>query len=143
VPSEGKLYGKKWGAKRTGSGTTLQGWDEMSGNRGNMGMYSNGSYCTHWNFSNAGSNTEFSVIPNRGGANNTIAFSNMDNMFGWFGQTEANHHFGKCGNKNNATAAEQAAYSDFSFDNKTCLCARLYPHSFNNGEGRYLQWFVK
>jgi hypothetical protein len=94
-------------------------------------------YCTHWDWSNTGSTTQFEVIPNRNagtGGNNTIAMNQIDNSFGWFDQTQANHHFGKCG----GTEA-----SDYSFSTKTCAGSSLVPHSFNNGEGRYLQWFVK
>ena len=137
VPAEGKVFGKQWRITATGGGG-MGGWDEVSGNRGEMGLYSSSSFNTHWNFGNAGSGTRFDVVPNKGGANNTIAMNNMNNMFGWFGETQVNHHFGKC---SSATA------DDYSFATTTCGSASLFPHSFNpvNGtnQGRYLQWYVR
>jgi hypothetical protein len=132
ILSQGKIFGKKWEVKIVNG--VFQGSDEMSGNHANMDMYNNATYCTHWNFGRLGSNAPFQVIPNQGGNDNTISIININNAFGWFGETEVNHHFGKCGG---LTA------NDFDFTTKTCSATNLYPHSFNNGEGRYLQWFVR
>ena len=131
VPSAGKVYGKNWEQKTSGGGAN-GGWDEVSGNH-NIGMYNNNTYCTHWNWG-GGSSTLFQVTPDRGGAVNTMRMSDCNNMFGWFGETQPNHHFGKCGG---------VSGDDYSFATRTCAGSSLVPHSFNNGEGRYLQWFVK
>ena len=136
VPTEGKIFGKRWEVKASGGGG-YGGWDEMSGNRGEMTLYSSIGFCTHWNFANLGSSTLFQVVPNPGNLSSTtnqISMTNVDNSFGWFGETQVNHHFGKCG----GTSGD-----DYSFSTRTCASSSLVPHSFNNGEGRYLQWFVK
>ena len=133
VPAEGKIFGKQWRVMAAGGGGA-GGWDEVTGDRGAMELYSSTGYCTHWNFSNAGSSTQFEVVPDYGRTNNTIAFSQIDNSFGWFGETQANHHFGKC---------DGTAGDNYSFTTKSCAGTSLIPHSFNNGEGRYLQWFVR
>jgi hypothetical protein len=134
IPAAGKIYGKRWEVRATGGGGE-GGWDEMSGNRGYTTIWSNNDYCTHWDFNLTGSPALFQVIPNRGGANNEMRMNAIDNSFGWFGETnQANHHFGKCG----GTSAD-----DYSFATKQCTGSTRVPHSFNGGEGRYLQWFVK
>ena len=138
VPAEGKIYGKQFGVKVSGGGTS-GGYTEF-GNHATILLYSHNGYCTHWDFTNNVSGSSFAVIPNRGGANNTISFSNINNAFGWFSETQPNHHFGKCSNSGNATSSAD----DFTFQTKTCGAAALYPHaSINGGEGRILQWFVK
>lgn len=131
APTVGKLWGRNWGVK-----ATTRGWDEYDATTG-TGLYSNARYPTHWNFTGQ-STTNFEVIPKRPGAtDNIMRFSYANNMFGWFGETQPNHHFGKCGVNGD----------DYSFTPKTCgssaTTTSLRPHSFNNGEGRYLQWFVK
>lgn len=131
VPTVGKLWGKKWEQKASGGGS-YGGWDEVCGNR-LAALYSNTSYPTHWDM--GGCATLFEVVPNKGGANNQQRMNANNNMFGWFGETQPNHHFGKCGG---------ASASDFDFTTKTCAGSGLMPHnSLNGGEGRYLQWFVK
>jgi hypothetical protein len=136
VPATGKLFGKRWEVITTSNGN-YGGWDEVSGNR-YITLYNNDTYCTHWNWSNLGSNTQFQVVPNLTNSDiandNSIAMSNMNNIFGWFGETQPNHHFGKCGG---------VSGDDYKFTTKTCLGSGMVPHSLNSGEGRYLQWFVK
>jgi hypothetical protein len=133
IPTDGKVFGKRWEVRTSGSG--YGGWDEVTNAARTILMYNSTSYCTHWDWSNDGSATPFEVVPNRGGADNTIAMNNFNNMFGWFGETQVNHHFGKCGG---------AAGDEFSFATKYCAYGNLYPHtSINGGEGRYLQWFVR
>jgi hypothetical protein len=138
TPSTGKIYGKRWEVKATGGATATGGWDEITGNR-RVALYNNSTYSAHWDFgvSTDGSRTPFEVYPNRniGTTNsNTISMDEMNNMFGWFGETQPNHHFGKC---------SSASADDYSFATKHCTTTNLYPHSFNNGQGRYVQWFVK
>ena len=135
VPTVGKIYGKRWEVQSGAS----QGWDEMTGggpSSRTLRLYSNATWCTHWDFYNSGSATLFQVVPDRGGAVNTMRMNAVDNSFGDFSQTEPNHHFGKC---NNGSGANE----DYSFATLTCAPANLVPHSFNSGQGRILQWFVK
>lgn len=73
--------------------------------------------------------TNYTVIPG-GKTFNSFYFNDL---FGFFGETEINHHFGKCG----------AGSDDFAFTTTNCSNSQLVPHSFNSGEGRVLQWFVK
>ena len=132
VPTVGKIYGKNW---RVIAGGT-QGWDEVTGGGNNsrtLRLYSSALWCTHWDFFNSGSSTLFEVYPNRGGADNQIRMTDIDNSFGDFSQPMANHHFGKCGSTGD----------DYSFSTKTCPSANLYPHSMRDGEGRVLQWFIR
>jgi hypothetical protein len=133
VPTTGKIYGKHWEVRPTGG--SYGGWEEVTNGERIILLY-NGAYATHWDWANAGSGTLFEVYPNRGGDNNEMRMNGINNGFGWFGETESNHHFGKC---NNGAGAND----DYSFVTKTCASANLVPHSFNGGQGRYLQWFIK
>jgi len=138
VPTTGKIYGKRW--QITGTGSYNGGWDEVSGARW-MNVYSSDNYCTHWNWSNYGVNTYYDVIPNKGAANNQMRMSAINNVFGWFGETQSNHHFGRC--CTNSTGATCTGGDDYSFATLTCGWQYLFPHSINNGQGRYAQWFVR
>ena len=125
-PRQSVTVGKLWGQKASGGGA-YGGWDEVCGNK-LAALYNNTSYPTHWDM--GGCSTLFEVIPNRGAANNQMRFNATNNMFGWFGETQPNHHFGKCGG---------ASASDFDYTTKTCAGSSLLPHStINEGEGRYL-----
>ncbi|MCL2027733.1 MAG: hypothetical protein FWG79_04505 [Bacteroidales bacterium] len=138
VPTVGKIYGKRWEMRTSGPGSG--GWSEVIGNHTvGMTVYSNSSWCTHWDFythGGVGSSSQFEVIPDRGGADNIIAWGHIDNSFGDFSQTMPNHHFGKC-------SSGSGANDDYSFETKTCSPSNLVPHSFNSGEGRYVQWYVR
>ncbi|GHT32094.1 hypothetical protein FACS189434_03080 [Bacteroidia bacterium] len=129
VPVEGKLFGRTWAVKASGGGNNGGVWNGV--NHGDMGMYNSNGYMTHWNFANVSVQGLFQVVPNLGGGNNEVQVSNINNAFGWWGENEVNHHFGKC------------TTDDYSFSTKTCGHGSLVPHSFNSGEGRYIQWFVK
>jgi hypothetical protein len=131
IPTEGKLFGKTWSLKASGGGSYGGVWNGV--NHGDMALWNSNGYTTHWNFGNQSVSSQglFQVVPNLGGGNNEVQVSNINNVFGWWGETEVNHHFGKC------------TSDDYSFSTKTCGHATLTPHSFNSGEGRYIQWFVK
>ncbi|MGM5630143.1 fibrinogen-like YCDxxxxGGGW domain-containing protein [Apibacter raozihei] len=110
---------------RTYAGATL----------GDAAFYAGGSasYPDHININNnVTANNNAFVSPD---GTNTLLPSNLDNTFGYFGQTQVNHHFGKCGGSSG---------DETSFATATCTATGLYPHTnFNGGEGRILQWFVK
>jgi len=138
VPAVGKLWGKTWEVSTVGGGG-YGGSDEMSGNHPYIAFYNNTTYTTHWDWGFGGSGTLFEVVPNKGATNNKARISMMNNAFGWFGETQPNHHFGKCGGD---------SASDYDFTIQTCGSGtgstELRPHNtINGGEGRYLQWFVK
>ena len=138
VPAEGKLFGKQWKVLATGGGY-YGGWDEISGNHPYIAIYNNATYTTHWDWGFGGSTTLFQVVPNKGGANNEMRISEMNNMFGWYGEDQPNHHFGKCG-----TSTTVASGDEFSFTTKRCTNTLLWPHTtFNGGQGRICQWFVR
>lgn len=136
IPTEGKLWGRRWQTVTSGGGSYGGMVENESGvmvNRAYIAFYNNPTYSNHWDWGVPGSGTLFEVIPNKGGRNNTQTLNSSNNMFGYFGEEQPNHHFGKCGDGSD----------DYSFDSKTCGTASLRPHSFNNGQGRYLQWWVK
>jgi len=132
VPTAGRVFGKRWEVRAS------DGWDEMSGNRRIRMRNSNSNAFggAIWHWENRGSTTYFEVRPNRGGDINTTRMSDFDYLFGNFNTTMPNHHFGKC-------VDGSGVGDDFSFEIRTCQPANLVPHSFNNGEGRYLQWYVR
>jgi hypothetical protein len=130
----GKLYGQDWIV--SGSTHTVGGYSY-----GNGALYRNdwGNYGTHWNMGGSinnnapTSNVKVTVVPSFNGTQ-TIKLNTIDNVFGYYGDTQSNHHFGKCRQNGD----------DYSFiQYASCPSGDLYPHSFNNGEGRYCQWFVK
>ncbi|MFZ4928127.1 hypothetical protein [Chryseobacterium sp. Mn2064] len=119
VPTTGKLFGYIY------NGTTnTQQYNGV--NSGNVCPYiNNGGYGSHWD---AGNRMNGLITAPDG---TSINANQYNNLFGFFGETEVNHHFGKC------TA------DDNSFATVRCSSGNLTPHSFNSGQGRYLQWWVK
>lgn len=130
-----KLFGKDFTNTATGTGTPT-----FNGTTFN--------YVTTWNVAgarvislNAGDaagigqpNVPFSYISYDGA---TVVNQNIRDLNDHFhlypAETQINHHIGKCGN---ATASDIAGVAN-------CAGNARVPHSFNNGEGRYIQWFVK
>ena len=109
-------------------------------------MYTSSYSATHWDvglasFSAIGSRTvTLPKHPDDGGTFQfTFAPNSFNNMFGWWDETEINQHFGKCGTGTNDVANYTAS--------GTCGggsgSSDLHPHTFNNGQGRYLQWWIK
>ncbi len=90
---------------------------------------------------------------------NKIATRYINNLFGWFGSTysggewQQNHHFGKCeGTGDNDFSIQDCSKmrtdipsdgTPVRFPADKSKKVGLVPHSINDGEGRYLQWFVK
>ena len=141
VPSTGRIYGVRFEVRQTGGGSG-GGWAEIGGNRRIRVVNSTSSSGFHFNFDRGGSTTFFQVRPdlNGGGTENRLRMADMANMFGVHTSSTGassqppNHHFGKCGT---------ATGHDFSFSIVRCTAASMVPHSFNNGEGRYMQWWVR
>ncbi len=120
VPTTGKIFGYIYNgqtanATYNGVATAVNG----------ICPYINTGYSSHWD---AGGRMNGSITAPDG---TTISATTFNNMFGFFGETQVNHHFGKC------------TTDDNSFSTVTCGVSLLRPHSFNSGEGRYTQWFVK
>lgn len=81
-------------------------------------------------------NTTLYKHPDDGGSSYsyTVNTNHLNNLFGWFGESEADHSFGKCGSDN---------YINQGTASHGCTGSSKTVHTFNNGEGRYLQWWVK
>lgn len=126
VPTVGKIFG--YDLNITTTTRTYAGVNLLDA----AFFLNDASYANHFNFGNSTSSVSNLMSPD---GVNTFANNNLNNVFGFFGETQVNHHFGKCGG---------AAGDEFSFAVKTCAYTNLYPHtSINSGEGRVLQWFVK
>ncbi|MCC8147156.1 MAG: hypothetical protein LIO93_12155 [Bacteroidales bacterium] len=63
----------------------------------------------------------------------------FNNVYGAINEADINHHIGKCVPVN--SSADQI--DDFGNADGSCEYTRKYPHSFNEGEGRVIQWWVK
>jgi len=140
VPSAGRIFGVRFEVRQVGGSTASGGgWAEIGGNRRIRVVNANTPVGFHFNFDRGGSTAFFQVRPdlNGGGAANQLRMADMANMFGVHstgtttGSMPPNHHFGKCGS------------DDFSFSVVRCPASSMVPHSFNNGEGRYMQWWVR
>jgi len=125
VPTSGKLFGRSYDAT---SNTVVYNGVNTSGD---ICPYIGTGYGNHFDAGQRFANnpTNYTVIP--GGQTFNAYYFN--DLFGFFGETEINHHFGKC----------DAGSDDFAFTTTNCSSNQLVPHSFNSGEGRVLQWFVK
>lgn len=152
---DGKLFGLPF--KSNGNGTT----SAISYN----GINLTNQDITLWNYSDYGShfNADYGVfsgtpgasdqvtttlpyhpddVESVGGGNKTFSYTfaprGFNNMFGWHGEYTLDHFFGRCG-----AATGDNYTNNMPGVNIGCTAANKRPHSFNNGEGRYLQWFVK
>lgn len=126
VPTTGKLFGYTYTNGLTTATGTYNGTTT-----GNVCPYTTDTtYGAHWD---AGGRMNGTFLSPDGVTN--INSNIHNNLFGYFGETQANHHFGKCG----GTSASDTSFATTT----TCTGSSLVPHSFNGGEGRYLQWFVK
>ncbi|MCC8147155.1 MAG: hypothetical protein LIO93_12150 [Bacteroidales bacterium] len=63
----------------------------------------------------------------------------FDNIFGAINEDEITHHIGKCVN----IGSTPSQVDDYGDATSRCAYTRRFPHSFNGGEGRVVQWFVK
>lgn len=125
IPAVGKLFGRDYNGS-----TNTPTYNGVAVN-GDICPYVGTGYGNHFDAGQriASNPTNYTVIP--GGQTFNAYYFN--DLFGFFGETEINHHFGKCG----------AGSDDFAFTTTNCSSSQLVPHSFNSGEGRVLQWFVK
>lgn len=133
-PLTGKIFGFDYSATTNSNPTSFNGGS--GGSRGNF--YRSNTYGTHWNIgSNIPTQTLTQSMPtDETGSTTTNVSLNpgvLNNAFGFHGETEVNHHFGKCAQ----------AGDDFSFSTNSCAATARYPHSFNGGQGRVLQWWVR
>ncbi|MDR0437127.1 MAG: hypothetical protein LBH22_02355 [Bacteroidales bacterium] len=151
VPSVGRIFGQRFEVRASGGGNG-GGWAELGGNRYIRVINSQAAttgFAFSWNA--AGSSTLFQVRPNLvtpGGVgapvDNRMRLNLLRTTFTTFnsGNRMPNHHIGKC---------NTAGAPDFSFGTVAggtggtmdCAMGSLVPHSFNNGNGRYIQWWVR
>ena len=128
VPTTGKLFGYEY---RTDGNNVY--YNNISG--GDVCPYMQASgFGLHWD---AGGRLRGTILAPDGIT--TINANIHNNLFGYFGETQANHHFGKCTSSTNAAGTGD----DYSFSTASCGYGYLKPHSFNSGEGRYIQYWVK
>lgn len=128
IPTKGKLFGYEY---RTDGNNVY--YNNIAG--GDICPYMQASgYGLHWD---AGNRLNGTMLAPDGVTNINANIHN--NLFGYFGETQANHHFGKC----TSSTATSGTGDDYNFTTASCAYGYLKPHSFNNGEGRYIQYWVK
>ena len=112
---------------------------------GTRNWYNGDYYATHIDFGHdfyAGSSSDrrhtvtLPKHPSEGGTYSyTFSTRGFNNLFGWYGEDTGDHQFGKCRSDD---------YTNYrSSDSNGCSGSSKSVHSFNNGQGRYLQWWVK
>ena len=128
--------GKMWGYTYTQDASANVTYNGVTQGTGSVTAYiNNGAYGNHWDVGNRFTSGSMTAPDGT-----TINPNIINNCFGYFAETEQNHHFGKCGGTSG---------SDTSFGTASCdagatpsSTAGLVPHSFNGGDGRVLQWFM-
>lgn len=136
-----KLFGKNYTTSGTGSGNHVT-FDGRSWNYAFTYNNGNARVISH---QNTPPNYPFTYT----NTNNTVTSTNlnvMDDIWGPYGDNTFNHHIGKCKVTNSTAAAAGDDYQGLTGCNGAYYNgAGSYrtPHSFNGGEGRYVQWFVK
>lgn len=127
VPAVGKLFGYAYNGS-----TNTPTYNGVAVN-GDICPYVGTGFGNHFDAGQriASNPTNYTVIP--GGQ--TFNANYFNDLFGAFnsGENQINHQFGKC----------LAGSDDYAFTTMFCTGSQLVPHSFNSGEGRVLQWFVK
>jgi|GEM_PF-1065341 len=157
IATTGKIFGLDYKQNTANMIVTYAGYP--SGNNTIAAAYYGvDSYGIHWDIGSRISSAYFTGLPTRltavvvkedGTVNNsTYKFNpqNINNLFGYHGETEINHHWGKCG-------SQSADDYDFTPDASTATCNYAsnskFVHNFNYDssigtyQGRYLQWWIK
>ncbi|SHF41013.1 fibrinogen-like YCDxxxxGGGW domain-containing protein [Chryseobacterium sp. OV279] len=128
VKVSGKIFGKNYSMDGTINGNYVS----FDGQAWNYARLYNAGYAKVISHQNAPPSYAFSYTASNGATINTNLTA-LDDIWGNYGDSTFNHHIGKCGN---------AASDDYAGVTE-CVGTGRAPHSFNNGEGRYVQWFVK
>ena len=135
---EGRIMGLE--LRKNGTSNLLYDGTEINENA--FRMYNRTYAATHWDcsvgqISNMGDRTV--ILPKHPDEGGTFSYTfnpnTLNNMFGWFAETQPNHHMGKC----QSGTSESAQYTTSG----SCFWQTLVPHDFNGGQGRYLQWWIK
>lgn len=146
IPYQGEIFGKPYNGTVNPAqynGVAIPGYSSSP-------YFGNTVYGEHWDTGARVPSANISVdFPMFEGGTITRTFNpnGFNNLFGFFGEIELNHLWGKCVN----SAQTPVAGNDYDFTIPTCYgnvglgsgLNHLVPHSFNGGEGRVLQWFVK
>lgn len=128
VKVSGKIFGKNYSMDGTGSGNYVS----FDGQVWNYARMYNAQYAKVISHQSTPPNYPFSYTSSNGTVINTNLTA-LDDIWGLYSDSTFNHHIGKCGN----TASDDYAGV------VECNGTGRVPHSFNSGEGRYIQWFVK
>lgn len=146
IPFQGQIFGLPVNGNvnpATYNGVAVPGYS--------MAPYYGGTtYGAHWDTGGRVPSTNITTnFPTFEGTiiSRTFNPNSFNNLFGFFGELDGNHLWGKCVN----SAETPVAGNDYDFTIPTCYgnvglnsgYNHLVPHSFNGGEGRVLQWFVK
>lgn len=133
-----KLFGKDYAVTGTSSGNYVT-FDGVSWN-----------YAYTYNTSTARVISHQSTPPdhpftysNTNGTTTTSNLTALDDIWGSYGDSTFNHHIGKCKATNSTSGAIGDDYQGLTECTGSYYTTYRTPHSFNDGEGRYIQWFVK
>lgn len=133
VTTEGKLFNQDYN-QTANSNTVVYGGSTYSRNIAAL-YYGRTPYGNHWDMGARITGRPSSTITRQDGGPMTVTVpaNRFNNIFGAISETDVNHHIGKCGQGSD----------DYSFGTENCSPGNKYPHSFNGGEGRVVQWWVK
>lgn len=133
-----KLFGKNYNTTGVASGNYVtfdgQSWNYAETyNIGNAKVISHQSNPPNYAF----------TYTNTNGSTTSSNLVALDDIWGPYSDSTFNHHIGKCRPTLNGTTGIGDDYQGVVECNGGLNVIYRTPHSFNGGEGRYVQWFVK
>ncbi|SHL54167.1 hypothetical protein SAMN05444360_102251 [Chryseobacterium carnipullorum] len=133
-----KLFGKNYNTTGVTSGNYVtfdgQSWNYAETyNIGNAKVISHQSNPPNYAF----------TYTNTNGSTTSSNLVGLDDIWGPYSDSTFNHHIGKCRPTLNGTTGIGDDYQGVVECNGGLNVIYRTPHSFNGGEGRYVQWFVK
>lgn len=151
IKIQGMLFGKPFVSDGLGNTSSVTYAGQTVSN--NITLYIDASYGVHFNadyltLSGTLLTTYLPKHPDDGGELYEYQFypQGLNNIFGYHAEYMLDHSFGKCRSTTSDSSAEGDDYANnrsTTSANNGCTSGNRTPHSFNNGEGRYLQWFIK
>jgi hypothetical protein len=133
-----KIFGKNYIVSQPANGNYVN----FDGNYWNNAFTYNAGNARVISHQSSGPDYPFTYT-NTNGSVSSANLNRLDDIWGAYGDSNWNHHIGKCRATLNATTGEGDDYQGVEYCNGPLNPAFRTPHSFNNGEGRYVQWFVK
>ena len=133
-----KLFGKNYTTTGVASGNYVT-FDGQSWNYAETYNVGNAKVISH---QNTPPNYAFTYT-NTDGSTTSSNLVALDDIWGPYSDSTFNHHIGKCRPTLNGTTGIGDDYQGVVECNGGLNVAFRTPHSFNGGEGRYVQWFVK